>query len=182
VVITPTTRGEDGGHDEELTSEEARRIVDYKFGYGMYNKAEKAAVELFKRGSRFHRKRGLILVDTKFEFGVDEDGRLLLIDELLTSDSSRIWLNETYQQRFENGENPDAFDKEILRRWLAQNGFTGQEGTRVPVVDTAIIDQMSMAYQAPYAMITGRNLPETPTDPLALERDIQQAVYRYYNK
>jgi len=78
--------------------------------------------------------------------------------------------------------NPDNFDKEILRRWLAQNGFTGQEGTRVPVVDTAIIDQMSIAYQAPYAMITGRNLPETPTDPLELEREIQQAVDTFYNR
>ena len=181
-IITPTTKGEGGRHDEELTGEGARDLVDSEFGNGMYSRAEDASLKLFERGARYHGKRGLILADTKYEFGVDKDGRLMLIDELYTPDSLRLWLSATYQQRIENGENPDAFDKEILRRWLAQNGFTGQEGTRVPIVDPEIIDKMSMAYQAPYSMITGSNLPETPTDPLALEREIQQAVNKYYNK
>ena len=181
-IITPTTKAEAGIHDEELTGEEARDMVDHRFGYGTYNKAEKAALELFKRAVRYHGERGLILADTKYEFGIDKDGNLMLIDEINTPDSSRLWLNETYQERFETGKNPDTFDKEILRRWLVERGFRGEEGQRVPVVDQEVIGQMALAYEKPYIMITGKYLPDTPTDPLGLEREIQQAVNTFYSR
>lgn len=180
-IVTPTTKAV-SGHDEVLTNEEARDRLDSRFGRGAYAKAQMVSLRLFNSGVRHHKERGLILADTKYEFGIDENGQLMLIDEIHTPDSSRLWLSETYQQKFEAGENPDKFDKDILRQWLAENGFRGEEGKRVPVVDTAIIDQMALAYEAPYRMITGKNLPETPTDPLELEREIQQAVYKYYNK
>lgn len=179
-IITPTTKAGAGIHDEELTAEEARGMVDRRFGYGTYNKAEKAALALFERGASYHRERGLILADTKFEFGIDGNGNLMLIDELITPDSSRIWLASTYRQRFEEGDNPDTFDKDILRRWLADNRFRG-EGT-VPIVDPQVIDEMSRVYETLYRMITGNNLPETPTDPVALEREIQLAVNSFYNR
>lgn len=180
-IITPTTKAV-SGHDQVLTNEEARDRVDSRFGRGTYAKASDVVLRLFRNGVRYHRERGLILADTKYELGLGNNRQLMLIDEIHTPDSSRFWLENTYAQRLNEGNNPDNYDKEILRRWLAQNGFRGEEGKRVPVVDPAIIDQMSLAYEAPYRMITGKNLPETPTDPLELEREIQQAVYRYYNK
>lgn len=180
-IITPTTKAT-SGHDVELTSEKARQIVDSKFGNGTYSKAEKAALELFEKGARHHGRRGLILADTKYEFGIDNDRNLMLIDEIHTPDSSRLWLEDTYQERFQTGDNPDTFDKDILRRWLAENSFKGEEGKRVPVVDTEVINQMALAYEIPYEMITGNRLPETPNDPLKLEREIQQAVNRFYNR
>lgn len=179
-IVTPTTKPV-SGHDEVLTNEEARDRMDSRFGRGAYANAQLVAMRLFNSGVRHHRERGLILADTKYEFGI-YDGQLMLIDEIHTPDSSRLWLSRTYQERLEKGENPETFDKEILRRWLADNGFRGEEGKRVPVVDPAVIDQMILAYEAPYPMITGKNLPETPTDPLVIQREIQQAVYRYYNK
>jgi phosphoribosylaminoimidazole-succinocarboxamide synthase len=179
-IITPTTKGEVGDHDEELTGEEARDMVDSKFEKGTYEKARLAAIKLFERGVGSHRESGLILVDTKYEFGLDKDGKLMLIDELHTSDSSRIWLKNTYQQKFESGENPDTFDKDILRRNLAENGFRG-EGL-VPIVDPKVIDEMALAYTIPYKMVSGIELPETATDPADLQRDIQTAVEIYFNK
>jgi phosphoribosylaminoimidazole-succinocarboxamide synthase len=112
----------------------------------------------------------------------------MLIDEIHTPDSSRIWLAHTYQQKFENGENPDTFDKEKLRRWLTEKkGFRG-EG-RVPVVDPEIIENMREAYVTPYTIITGNKLPgvepyvrDRTDEPLRLEREIRQAVNRFYGR
>lgn len=101
-------------------------------------------------------------MDTKYEFGLDEEGNLMLTDEVHTPDSSRFWLADTYKGRFREGKTPDTFDKEILRRWLAEKGFKG-EGL-VPKVDAAIIDQMTEAYAVPYKMITGRALPSQYPD------------------
>lgn len=179
-ISTPTTKAASGEHDLELTDEQARELVDSKFGYGVWEKAKVAGFALFERARRYHKKKGLILADTKLEFGLDKDGNLMLIDEVFTPDSSRFWLDGTYEQRFREGKDPESFDKEILRRWLAENGFRGEKGARVPVVDPAVIDQMALVYEKPYIMITGKYLPETPTDPLALEREIQQAVNGYY--
>ncbi|MEK6840015.1 MAG: phosphoribosylaminoimidazolesuccinocarboxamide synthase, partial [Nanoarchaeota archaeon] len=102
---------------------------------------------------KFCLSKGLILVDTKYEFGIDEDGELMLLDEFHTSDSSRIWIAISYQDRFEEGENPETFDKEILRRWLAEHGFRG-EGL-VPVVDSSVIEQMTAAYTFPFYLTAG---------------------------
>lgn len=156
-ISTPTTKAGSGRHDEELTDEEAAEMVDGKLGKGVWNQAKTAAQSLFERARIHSLKKGLILADTKYEFGIDENGELMLIDEVHTPDSSRYWLAQTYKQRLTEGKNPETFDKEILRRWLAENGFKG-EGP-IPTIDPKIIDQMAQAYTVPYKMITGKNLP-----------------------
>lgn len=154
-VLTPTTKAE-SGHDQELTDEQALEIVDAKFGNGTWNKAKTAAHKLFETGRKHYLDNGLILVDTKYEFGIDSSGNLMLIDEVHTPDSSRLWLVETYEDKFKKGATPDTFDKEILRRWLVERGFKG-DGP-IPQVDSAIIDAMTKAYSIPYEMITGKTL------------------------
>lgn len=172
-IVTPTTKAE-LGHDEELTSKQAEQIVDAKFGKGMWKRTQDASLVLFNRGVDMHKQKGLILVDTKYEFGVDDKGELMLIDEIHTPDSSRLWLASTYLQKFDSGETPDTFDKEILRRWLVEQGFRGKG--QVPLVDQKIIDQMSLAYKEPYKMITGRDLSTQRVNP----EEIRQAIKRYY--
>lgn len=173
-ILTPTTK-EASGHDEELTDKQAEQLVDNKLRHGVWQQAKEAGYALFEYALDYHKQRGLILADTKLEFGLDKDGELILIDELFTPDSSRFWKTETYEQRFQEGKNPESFDKEILRRWLAEpkQGFTG-EGP-VPVVDPKIIDQMAEAYRVPYEMITGRKLAQEPTDVIS----IREAVLGY---
>lgn len=160
-ILTPTTKAE-AGHDEELTDEKAREIVDGKLGDGVWDKAKDAAFAVFERARKLCLNKGLILVDTKYEFGLDKDGNLMLIDEIHTPDSSRFWLAQTYEKKLSEGQTPDTFDKEILRRWLAENGFKG-DGP-VPKVDPEIIDAMAKAYAVPFTMITGKELPSEPFD------------------
>lgn len=169
-ILTPTTKAETG-HDQELADSQAGRIVDKKFGWGTWNEVKGAVFELFERARLLCLEKGLILVDTKYEIGLDSHGELMLIDEIHTPDSSRFWLAETYTQRFKEGKTPDIFDKEILRRWLVGRGFRG-EGM-VPAIDDEIIEQMAAAYTVPYRMITGHDLPETPA------QKIEDAVLNY---
>lgn len=164
-IVTPTTKAEHG-HDEELTDEQARRTVDDKLGGGTWDKASDAALEIFERGRARALSAGLILVDTKYEFGIDDQGELMLIDEVHTPDSSRFWLADTYLEKFEAGQTPDTFDKEILRKWLAEKGFKG-EG-EVPVVDESVKRAMAEAYAVPYNLITMRDLPTPTSDPQAI--------------
>lgn len=168
-ILTPTTKAE-AGHDQELTDAQACEIVDGKLGDGVWKMAKTAALAVFERARLHCLDKGLILVDTKYEFGLDKNGRLMLIDELHTPDSSRFWLAETYKERFRERETPDTFDKEILRRWLAEKGFTG-EGP-VPRVDPEIINKMAQAYSVPYKMITGKDLPAQFLNPQTFIRDI----------
>lgn len=174
-VVTPTTKAEQGEHDEELTNEEARVIVDKKLGKGTWYRARHAALSLFDRGSALSLSRGLILVDTKYEIGIDEEGNLMLADEVHTPDSSRYWLAETYGERMAEGRSPDSFDKEIARKALAENGFRGQGP--VPRIERRVLDRMTEAYAVPYEMLTGRQLPQ-PTD-IPLEQAIREATYSY---
>lgn len=163
-IVTPTTKAEHGQHDEPLTDNQARQIVDQKFGPGIWDEAKKLSLAVFERGREESLRNGLILVDTKFEIGLDDNGNLMLIDELLTPDSSRYWLEASYEDKFERGENPVSFDKEILRRWLAEQGFKG-DGI-VPMIDPDIIRRMKEAYLSPYTMMTGE------MDPLAERGEI----------
>lgn len=180
-ILTPTTKAETG-HDLELTNEQAQEIVDSKLGEGTWRQTKTAALAVFERAYAYHGKRGLILVDTKYEFGVDVEGRIMLIDEIHTPDSSRFWRAASYEKRMAKGENPESFDKEILRRWLANQGFKG-EG-RVPLVDPAIIRKMADAYQEPYRLITGCQFPEQPSvdedvflyDPTCVSQKIRKAL------
>lgn len=160
-VLTPTTKAETG-HDEELSDDQAVEIVDSKLGTGVWKKAKNAALALFKLGIEYSLSKSLILVDTKYEFGLDAEGNLMLIDEIHTPDSSRYWLAESYEDRFRQGEDPENYDKELVRRWLAENGFRG-EGI-VPAIPRDVIEKVSQAYTVPYRMITGLELPETFSD------------------
>lgn len=173
-ILTPTTKSKEG-HDEELTDWQAQEIVDGKFGRGIWIKAKTAALALFERAGFHHRERNLILVDTKYEIGI-KDGKLMLIDELHTPDSSRLWKADTYPRRFEKGENPETFDKEILRRWLGQQPEFDRGKGKIPRVPQEVIEEMSAAYRASYKMITGQRLPETPSDP----GEIRAAILSYF--
>ncbi len=151
-VITPTTHGGGkGGHDERLTKEEIikRRIVDKK----LYEQMEKAALALFHYGSRLCMERGLILVDTKYEFGL-YNGKLTLMDEIHTPDSSRFWIEKTYLSRFEKGQEPENYDKEFLRLWYKERGFSG-EGKPPEMTGKLIVD-LAKRYVNVYEILTGK--------------------------
>lgn len=173
-IITPTTKA-DEGHDLELTEDAAREIADKKGGEDTWNKIKKASERLFNLGSAVFRQKGLILVDTKYEFGIDKDGNLMLIDEIHTSDSSRLWRAATYWENFERGKNPESYDKEILRRWLAKRGFKGQG--LVPQVGPRIIAQMSRAYNIPFLLLTGKNMGNSRSP-----KEIRDAIVSYFNR
>lgn len=152
-VITPTTHGGGvGGHDERLTRQEIlkKKIVSPK----LYKQMEGVSLKLFDYGSKLCKKRGLILVDTKYEFGLDEKGRLTLMDEIHTPDSSRFWKAATYLERFDKGFEPENFDKEFLRLWYARKGYTGDG--RPPKMSKDLIVALSQRYVAVYEMITGK--------------------------
>lgn len=154
-VITPTTHGEAGTHDERLTREMivGQKIVEEK----LYEKMEQAAIELFKFGQEWCSQQGIILVDTKYEFGI-HNGELTLMDEIHTPDSSRFWIKDTYQQRFEKGEEPEQYSKEFLRMWYVGQGYHG-EGTP-PKMPESLALQMAKLYMGIYEKITGKDFPE----------------------
>lgn len=138
-VITPTTHGGGkGGHDDRLTKEEIvkKKLVDKK----LYEQMEKISLRLFKFGSALCKKRGLILVDTKYEFGL-HNGKLILIDEIHTPDSSRFWIKKTYKSRVRKGLEPENFDKEFIRLWYAERGYRGdgppQKMSQQLIIDTS---------------------------------------------
>lgn len=151
-IITPSTKAEKGSHDESVSSEEIikRRLVDEK----LYIKMEKAALALFDFGNKLVSKNNLILVDTKYEFGIDENNNLTLIDEIHTPDSSRYWIKDTYQELFSKGEEPQKLDKEYVRQWLANKGFIG-EG-KIPEIPDDVKIEASKRYITAYEMITGK--------------------------
>jgi phosphoribosylaminoimidazole-succinocarboxamide synthase len=151
-VITPTTHPEAGSsiHDERLTREEIikKKIVDPK----LYKQMEEVALALFDFGSKWCLKHGLILVDTKYEFGL-YNGELTLIDEIHTPDSSRFWIADTYEKRFKKGLEPENFDKEFLRLWYAEKGYRG-DGKPPKMTDDLIVS-LAQRYIAVYEKITG---------------------------
>lgn len=152
-VITPTTHGGGaGGHDERLTEEEiiSRGIVPKE----LYAQMKKVSLALFARGTEICAKAGLILVDTKYEFGL-YDGELTLIDEIHTPDSSRFWVSKTYQHRRNLGMEPENFDKEFLRLWYAEKGYRGDGPP--PPMEKDLIVQTAKRYIAVYEKITGEN-------------------------
>jgi phosphoribosylaminoimidazole-succinocarboxamide synthase len=149
-VITPTTKAEIG-HDERLTEEEilTRQIVTPE----IWKQMKHVALALFKRGQEICDAAGIILVDTKYEMGI-YDGKLTLIDEVHTPDSSRYWVKETYEERLQQGKEPESYDKEPLRIWFKEQGYTG-EG-KPPHMPPEFIAKMSTLYQAIYEKITGK--------------------------
>jgi len=151
-IITPTTKARDGGHDERITSAEvvAQGLVDLE----TWAQVQAAAVALFRRGQEIARQGGLILVDTKYEFGLSEDGEVLLIDEVHTPDSSRYWIADSYESRHAAGDEPENFDKEFIRLYYAAHGYRG-EGDPFPLPAELAI-QAATRYIRTYEMITGK--------------------------
>ncbi len=150
-ILTPTTKA-DAGHDENISKEEiiARGIVEKD----IYEQVEKYALALFERGTEMAARQGLILVDTKYEFGLLDD-KVILIDEIHTPDSSRYFYADGYQERFEKGEEQRQLSKEFVRQWLIANGFMGKEGQKVPEMTPEYCEEVSKRYIELYEHITG---------------------------
>lgn len=152
-IITPTTKGSLTGHDERLTCAEVvdNGYVDAK----SWDQIQAAALAIFRLGQEIADRAGIILVDTKYEFGRDADGRVLLIDEVHTPDSSRFWKKDTYEERIAEGEEPENFDKEFIRLYYAEKGYRGDG--EPPAVGTELWVQACRRYMQIYEMLTGRD-------------------------
>ena len=150
-IITPSTKALKGDHDESVSKEELLERTDLT--EEMFDKLAEISMTLFKRGVEIAAKQGVILVDTKYEFGLDADGNITLIDEIHTPDSSRFWIADTYEERLANGQEPDNINKEYLRLWLAGRGYIG-EG-EIPAIPEEVIIETSRRYIEAYELITG---------------------------
>lgn len=150
-IITPTTKGGPTGHDERLTCKE---VVERGFlDTNTWERIQAAAIALFKRGQQVAHRAGLILVDTKYEFGRTQNGQVLLIDEVHTPDSSRFWKADTYLDCFSHGQEPENFDKEFIRLAYAEQGFRGDG--EPPLMPSGLWVSASQRYIAIYEMLTG---------------------------
>lgn len=176
-IITPTTKAEMGLHDEDISKEEI-----LKQGLATpeeYATLEKYTLALFKRGTEIAAERGLILVDTKYEFG-KHNGTIYLMDEIHTPDSSRYFYSDGYQERFEKGEPQKQLSKEFVREWLMENGFQGKEGQQVPEMTSAIVQSISDRYIELFENITGEKFVKEDTSNIA-ER-IEKNVTNFLKK
>lgn len=172
-IITPTTKAMDGGHDEPLTSQD---ILDRGLlSAGQWRVLSDYAHALFARGREMAAKRGLILVDTKYEFGTDEQGRIVLADEIHTPDSSRYWLMDSYEQRFAKGEKPESFDKDFVRNWVVARCDPYKD--KIPEIPKDVILKTSEVYIQAYETITGKQF-EFPADEPVLQR-IRRNLAKY---
>lgn len=176
-VITPTTKAEIGTHDEDISREEiiARGLVPAD----EYAQIEQYALALFQRGQEIAAKHGLILVDTKYEFG-KYNGKILLMDEVHTPDSSRYFYAEGYEERFRNGEPQRQLSKEFVREWLMSEDFQGKEGQQVPEMTPAIVSGITDRYVELYEHITGEKFVKSDSlTPAALAARIESNVSAY---
>jgi len=175
-LLTPTTKAEEG-HDENITKEEI--IAQGLASREDYEQLERYAQALFKRGTEIAAQKGLILVDTKYEFG-KKDGKIYLIDEIHTPDSSRYFYADGYLQRFEKGEEQKQLSKEFVRIWLMENGFQGKTGQTVPEMTPAYCDSVSERYIELYEHITGEKFIKS--DVRNLSERIKKNIDDYLNK
>lgn len=175
-IITPTTKA-DEGHDENISKEEiiAQGLVSKED----YEQLEKYTYELFKRGTEMAKEKGLILVDTKYEFG-KKDGKIYLIDEIHTPDSSRYFYSDGYEERFQKGEEQKQLSKEFVRKWLMENGFQGQEGQKVPEMSEEYCLSVSERYIELYEKIVGEKFIKADTKDL--EARIENHVIKFLEK
>jgi len=175
-IITPATKAEKGDHDEDISREDIlkRGIVseeDYKI-------LEDYTRKLFQRGTEIAAERGLILVDTKYEFGKTKEGKIVLIDEIHTPDSSRYFYADGYEERQAKGEAQKQLSKEFVRQWLIANGFQGLEGQKVPFMTDEYIESVSERYIELYENITGETFVKA--DVSNIEERIEQNVLNYF--
>ena len=156
-LVTPTTKAHIG-HDEDISKEEI--ISTGLVSKEDYDLLEKYTLQLFERGTEIAAKKGLILVDTKYEFG-KADGRIYLIDEIHTPDSSRYFYKEGYEERQKNNQPQKQLSKEFVREWLMENGFQGKDGQKVPEMDEKFVNSVSDRYIELYENITGEKFVRT---------------------
>jgi phosphoribosylaminoimidazole-succinocarboxamide synthase len=177
-IITPTTKADNGSHDEDISREDilSKGIVSEED----YLVLEKYTRALFQRGTEIAASRGLILVDTKYEFGKTKEGKIVLIDEIHTPDSSRYFYSEGYQERQDRGEEQKQLSKEFVRRWLIENGFQGQEGQQIPNMTDEYIVTVSERYIELYENILGEKFVKA--DVSNIYDRIEKNVLAYLNK
>jgi phosphoribosylaminoimidazole-succinocarboxamide synthase len=159
-LITPSTKATEG-HDEDIS--EADLLAKGLVSPDVWSQIKDKALQLFQRGTEIAASRGLILVDTKYEFGLYE-GRLVLMDEVHTPDSSRYFLSEGYSERLANGEKQAQLSKEFVREWLMANGFMGKEGQSMPDMPSDVVEMISLRYIDLYEKLTGTTFTPVPTD------------------
>ncbi len=173
-IITPTTKAS-AGHDEDISKEEiiSKGIVSKI----EYEQLENYTRKLYQRGTEIADKMGLILVDTKYEFG-NKDGKIYLIDEIHTPDSSRYFYKEGYQERLEKGQEQKQLSKEFVRKWLIENNFQGKEGQSIPEMSDSFVNEISERYIELYESITGDTFTKGDSDGILdrMEGNIKKAV------
>jgi phosphoribosylaminoimidazole-succinocarboxamide synthase len=176
-IITPTTKAEQGEHDAPLSAEEivTRKLLTER----QWREVSEKALALFARGRETAARQGLILVDTKYEFGFDEKGAIVLADEVHTPDSSRYWLSKSYPERFAAGAPPDTLDKDFIRRWVAERCDPYKDP--IPEIPPEVILEASGKYIAVYEQLTGREfvLPDRSLAPLAR---VRTNLTKYFGK
>lgn len=175
-IITPTTKAREG-HDEDITKEEI--LTQGLVAKEDYEKLEDYTFKLFSRGTELAKKQGLILVDTKYEFGRFND-EILLIDEIHTPDSSRYFYAEEYEGRQRNGEPQKQLSKEFVRQWLISNGFQGKEGQKIPEMTTEFVNSVSDRYIELFAQITGQYFIKDSDENIVkrIKRNIEAKLHR----
>jgi len=176
-LLTPTTKAEQGAHDENISREEI--IKQGLVSEEDYLELERISLALFKRGSEMAKEMGLILVDTKYEFG-KKDGQIYLIDEIHTPDSSRYFYADGYQERFDKGENQKQLSKEFVREWLMENNFQGRSGDVLPEIPDSFVNQISERYVELYENITGEKFVKSDTS--KIEDRIEAAINDFLKK
>lgn len=177
-IITPSTKADNGAHDEDISREDilAKGIVSEED----YLVLEKYTRALFQRGTEIAASRGLILVDTKYEFGKTKDGKIVLIDEIHTPDSSRYFYADGYQERQDNSEEQKQLSKEFVRRWLIENGFQGKEGQTIPNMTDEYIQTVSDRYIELFENIIGEKFIKA--DISDINSRIEKNVLDYLSK
>lgn len=177
-IITPTTKAEQGLHDEDISKEEI--LQKGLVSKDEYEQLEKYSIELFNRGAEIAADRGLILVDTKYEFG-KKDGEIYLIDEIHTPDSSRYFYADGYRERFERGEAQKQLSKEFVREWLMDKGFRGDKGQEVPVMTDEFINEVSERYIELFEKITGEKFVRADINniELRIEKNVNDFLRQY---
>lgn len=177
VILTPSTKAEIGAHDENISREDilAQGIVSEED----YIVLEKYSLQLFERGAKMAADRGLILVDTKYEFG-KKDGKIYLIDEIHTPDSSRYFYAESYQELFDKGEQQKQLSKEFVREWLMENDFQGRDGDTIPELTDEVVKSISERYIELYENIVGEKFVKSESENIEdrIENNIKNMLAR----
>jgi phosphoribosylaminoimidazole-succinocarboxamide synthase len=177
-IITPTTKAANGSHDEDISKEDIlkKNIVSSED----YTILEQYTYDLFERGTQLADEKNLILVDTKYEFGKTKEGKIVLIDEIHTPDSSRYFYKKGYQERQDNNETQKQLSKEFVRQWLIANGFQGLEGQHIPEMSDEFILTISERYIELYEQILGKKFEKINLD--SLETSIEKSVLEFLDK